>query len=333
MRPYSRRGCAALVTAVLATATLSSTLARAADATFEGKNGRIAYTVSYDSGHRHDIFTVRPDGTGETRLTFSRNSAKPLWSPFGRRIAYERADAVWIMQADGSGKQPLIPGRLVGWMPNGGRILVVRGLGGPDGVDPTWLLVRISTGEAEHLPIDLPLVAGLEPPYDDYDQWSSVWAATLSPNGDRLALFLTRPDVGPDGYDYGYSSVFSVRLDGTGLGRIGSVYLCCVSSSPVWSPRGRQLVYSYVAEPRANCEDAVTSVRLNGRHGSSGFGGLCDKTDPVWSPDRDQIAFAADSPQRVHHTLRIANLDGSQITKVLSSTVRSYSHPDWRSLP
>jgi Tol biopolymer transport system component len=329
----SGRGFTALLAAVVAVATLFGIVTGPADATFAGKSARIAYQVTYHSWQRQDIFTVRPDGTGERRLTFSGNSQNPIWSPSGRRIAYERSGGVWVMRADGSGKHQLIPGRLVGWMPNGRRILVVRGLDGPEGVDPSWLLVRISTGDVEQLPIDLPLAAGLSPPYHDFNEWSYVSAATLSPNGEPLALILTRYDIADDGYSYPYGSFFAVRLDGTGLRRIGSVYEPNILSSPDWSPSGRQLVYAYNPEPRGDCYDVVTSIRLDGSPGSAGLSQLCFTTDPTWSPDANEIALPASSPTWARHSLMISKLDGSRITTVLSSTVRYYSHPDWRGLP
>ncbi len=238
------------------------------------------------------------------------------------------------MQADGSSKQRLTTGQLVGWMPNGGRILVVRGLDGPDGVDPTWSLVRVSTGEVRQLTIDLPLVPGLRPPYDDYDEWSYVSAATLSPTGDQLALILTRVDYGGNDYDYPFGSYFVVRLDGTGLRRVGTVYNPGIGS-PGWSPRGRQFVYSVNYEPRFNSlADAVTSIRLDGRLGSAHFSQLCHEDHPVWSPDRAQIAVLASSPYGRGDAAYVSpTLDGSRIMTVGSSTVRYYYSPDWRSLP
>src|SRR5215213_8893180 len=131
----SRRGVMALFAIAMAAGLLSSSVVETADATlrgttpdatFAGRNGRIAYMKASDGGR--DIFTVRPDGSGRERLTFSGNAGKPIWSPLGGRIAFERAGAVWVMRADGFGKQQLLDGQLVGWMPGGDRILVVRNL-------------------------------------------------------------------------------------------------------------------------------------------------------------------------------------------------------------
>lgn len=173
-----KRGLSIVCTMVMGAGVLFGGLAGEAEAgsaatrlsTSGVTNGRIVYTKSWmvDGEQGTDIFSVRPDGTGGRRLTRSRTAENPKWSPNGGRIAFEQDGAVWVMRSDGSGQQMLTSAALVGWMPTGGRVLVVRWADEP-GVDPTFLLHTISTGEEEELPIDLPLVAGpLEPPYDDY---------------------------------------------------------------------------------------------------------------------------------------------------------------------
>ncbi|RHW23232.1 hypothetical protein D0Z08_30865 [Nocardioides immobilis] len=334
----SRRGITAFFTMVMAAGVMASGPVHQADATlpettaaatFPGSNGRIAYTKAWEvSGtpgpdERSAVFTVRPDGTGNKRLTFAREAGKPIWSPSGGRIAYEQAGAVWVMKSDGSAKKRLIDGRLVGWMPTGGRILAVRDLGGY-ATDPTWLLYTLSTGETEELPIDLPLVAGIEEPYHDFSEWTYAAQPTLSPDGELLALTLWRYDSGDDGYGYYHGSIFTVRLDGTELTRIpGYDYSW---GSPSWSPDGDELVY-WGSEPRAGCIDSVRSIYLDGTRGSVGISKPCGEYDPDWSPNGNKIVFTASE------RLQIANLTGTRITTVLHRTVGVYLYdPDWRSV-
>src|SRR5918997_2218193 len=63
--------------------------ARPAEATFPGKNGRIAYSV-LDSG----IYTINPGGGGKTKVIALPLSgdAKPSCSPIGKRIAFSVYD-------------------------------------------------------------------------------------------------------------------------------------------------------------------------------------------------------------------------------------------------
>src|SRR4029079_10284810 len=101
------------------------------------------------------------------------------------------------------------------------------------------------TGASDAQTIALPLVSALEPPYDNYDQWSWVNGASLSPDGDRLALSLWRYDYGDDGYFRPYAAVYLVGLDGTGLHRLGSGYEHYFMPAAGWAPTGRQLLYAW----------------------------------------------------------------------------------------
>jgi Tol biopolymer transport system component len=81
-----------------------------------------------------EIFVVTADGSGERRLT--RNTGRdsnPVWSPDGRRIAFERNWQVSVMNADGSGQRRLTRngGRnfAPAWSPDGQRIAFERRLG------------------------------------------------------------------------------------------------------------------------------------------------------------------------------------------------------------
>ena len=339
-----RRGTIAVLTMAMtmavAAGVISASPARSADpadvpsraAAFPGSNGRIAYTKAWSVAGtpgpdaRSAVFTVRPDGTGNRRLTFSREAGKPMWSPTGGRIAYEHAGAVWVMKADGSAKRRLVNGQLVGWLPVGGRILVARDLG-EDGVDPTWLLYRLGTGATEQLPIDLPLVADLDEPYDDYSEWSFADEPALAPDGELLALTLWRYDTSDDGYGRYHGSVFTVRLDGSGLTRIPKY--ADTFGSPSWSPDGDELVY-WSAEPRAYCFDSLRSLHLDGSSGSVSISKPCGEIDPAWSPDGKKIVFTNASSGR----LQIAGLGGLRITTVLPSVDGVYRYqPDWRALP
>src|ERR671910_2643742 len=73
-----------LVAAVVACAVALLAVSGEAEATFPGKNGRIAYSVF---GERADdaIYTIGPDGGAKTKLT---RGYQPSYSPDGKRMAY-----------------------------------------------------------------------------------------------------------------------------------------------------------------------------------------------------------------------------------------------------
>jgi Tol biopolymer transport system component len=59
-----------------------------AEATFPGKNGRIAY-ASYDGGKDFEIYTINPNGSGKTKVTNNdTDDIEPAYSPDGEKIAY-----------------------------------------------------------------------------------------------------------------------------------------------------------------------------------------------------------------------------------------------------
>jgi TolB protein len=87
---------ALIVAAVLmACAVVMLALSEKAEATFPGKNGRIAY-ASYDAPLPKgdaEIYTINPDGSGNTQLTHNdTDDLDPSYSPDGKKIVYVAQD-------------------------------------------------------------------------------------------------------------------------------------------------------------------------------------------------------------------------------------------------
>jgi parvulin-like peptidyl-prolyl isomerase len=100
-----RRGiCVSMIAAVLLLS------AAPAQATFPGKNGKIAVVVTVNVGHLPgdpDVYTVNPDGSDLIALTSDHRSSGPAWSPTGSKIAFHSSRDgdydIYTMNADGSG--------------------------------------------------------------------------------------------------------------------------------------------------------------------------------------------------------------------------------------
>jgi hypothetical protein len=77
-----------------------------AEATFPGKNGKIAYS-SFD-GNDFEIYTISPGGGGKSRVTNNdKDDGLPSYSPNGKKIAYAgydgNDDEIYTINAKGGG--------------------------------------------------------------------------------------------------------------------------------------------------------------------------------------------------------------------------------------
>jgi Tol biopolymer transport system component len=97
-------------------------------------NGRRILFVRYRTPFTESLWTVRPDGSGLTRLTRKLLGAagNPVWTPDSRRIAFDVGDnldaRIYVMSADGSNQRVLRRGAgdtgpgVPAWSPDGRRV-------------------------------------------------------------------------------------------------------------------------------------------------------------------------------------------------------------------
>lgn len=76
------------------------------------KGDRIAYSRSQGG---FQIYSINPDGSGDTQLTSEGNNENPTWSPDGRFIAFSSkrsgGDGIYVMRADGSAQTKVSIGK------------------------------------------------------------------------------------------------------------------------------------------------------------------------------------------------------------------------------
>ncbi len=269
-------------------------------------------------GKSSDIYVVRSDGSGLTRLahgsghSFIRGGA--AWSPDGGQIAFIRGQAfdrasVWVMNADGSeqrlvtrSKKALGPG--LAWSP--GTQLVFSNLERDDVL--ALLAVNADGSGLRHV-----TPGGKRVSLDEQPAWA--------PDG---RIFFDREDADS-------SEICSVKSDGS------SLTLVTAAPQPTsfsLSPDGQWLLLwdrakdALVRVPASGEGESVVLVdklsRYIARYSPSFYA-----VASSWSPDGSQIAFAADGSRwSKPSALYIVNADGSGLRKVPNAD-RGWN-PVWR---
>src|ERR687897_960377 len=186
--------------------------APASEATYPGRNGRIAFTTIWYSAESNDdyreIWSIRPDGSAPGRL--ARVAEDPAYRPDGHMIAFARPATfarpagIFLMRSDGFAKRRLLTGPYEepDWSPDGRQLAFTR---------EGQLYVARPDGSG---------VRRLAPGY----AWDPEW----SPDGRRVVF--TRID----------NTMRSIRADGTGLRRVAPTH----AGKPLYSPNGRLISYS-----------------------------------------------------------------------------------------
>ena len=224
--------------------------APASEATYPGRNGRIAFTTIWYSAESNDdyreIWSIRPDGSAPRRL--ARVAEDPAYRPDGHMIAFARPATfarpagIFLMRSDGFAKRRLLTGPYEepDWSPDGRQLAFTRtrkplGVvtwrrGGQlrwltSGSTPAWsptgaLIAFTREGQLYVARPDGSGVRRLAPGY----AWDPEW----SPDGRRVVF--TRID----------NTMRSIRADGTGLRRVAPTH----AGNPVYSPNGRLISYS-----------------------------------------------------------------------------------------
>ncbi|HXG95752.1 MAG TPA: Ig-like domain-containing protein [Gemmatimonadales bacterium] len=212
-----------------------------------------------DTTTKTEIYGMKVDGSGLTRLTFGTASAwDPDWSPDGSRIAFvsdrSGTSEIHVMNADGSGVKQLtnIQGALApAWSPDGRRIAFT--LAG------NIIYVMNADGSG--------LSRLSDPNASDHDP---AW----SPDGAKIVFGTYR--------EGNYSVIYSMNADGSGATRLTE------GSQPTWSPNQRiafvQGAGTSSAQLWAINDDGSSLTRLGGSPE-----GLFGVARPAWSPVTAQL--------------------------------------------
>ena len=301
-----------------------------------------------------NIFTINPDGTNPRALTsltsLGASSASPVWSPNGRKIAFESFRAldgsngsipavnIWVMNADGSNAIPLtrLTASLVSsihsaWSPDGLKIAFdsTRSLNGTDssgGTPNVWVVGADGSTASTALTS-----------FQNASSELPVW----SPDGTRIAFISTRSLHGID-VDTTVRNIWIMNADGSSPQPLTQLTAASISDF-AWSPDGRKI--AYVSVRALNGLDSAGNAANVWVMNSDGSGSqpLTSLTNsfnmtvaaPVWSPDGTKIAYsssrALDGSDVGGTVLNVwvMNADGSGSRAVTSLTAATSSQPRW----
>jgi Tol biopolymer transport system component len=314
-----------------------------AQATFPGRNGRIAYAISGISGHANlatvDPATLSTDVTGAF-VTF------PRWAPDGQRLAGVEettlAEPIDVVTADGAPLATITgPGRGYAsparWNPRGDLVAFAWGEVEPvsdegiyvapaDGSGPPTLLTGGPAGVAP----------GRFTWARDSRRLAFAWPRPL---GDRSDVYVARVDRSGPPRLLAHNATdpdWSLATGRIAFGRAGNVWtmngdgthprlVVRDATQPQWSPSDRRLLFRRGAELWAVGADGRGAIRL--------ADGVADAGEPVWSPDAGQVAFV----RAVDGDFEIFTVDAHgccerRLTFPGGPRVDA-SEPDWQPLP
>jgi TolB protein len=286
--------------------------ASAANASFPGTNGRIAFSSNRTGISQ--IYTMRPDGSGLRQLTdVAEGCAElPNWSADGRRIAFDTdcdgPNAIYVMNRSG--------GHL--------RLVVQPGSQFDFAFAPAWSpdgqLLAFCAGPAD----------GLADIWTVHPDGSGLQNLTNTPGDDECA-----PHFSPDGAWISFdarvgahpSAIYVIRPDGAGRQRLTPYSLDAWYAN--WSPDSRRLVF---ATHLFGTHSSIWTVRSDGtglRRLTNAPLGL-DDIFPAYSPDGAHIVFTSDRHHDDFGDIYVMSTKGTNLTDITPGTeLIDDALPDW----
>jgi Tol biopolymer transport system component len=280
-----------------------------ADAAYPGANGKIAF----DRGS--DIYTINPDGTGETNVTNNPASDfEPVWRPDGQKIGFETSrgphgNTPFVMNPDGSGQAQLLPQDTLGLFLNSWR---------PDGQSIAgWFFTsNCDTGWYKVFRAD---VAGGEIAYLNLGSSARTLNAAWSPDGRKIAFERQPQEFGDE---FCYETGVDIYLMNNDFS--GQTPLVADGAIPDWSPDSQKILFTRAGN--------LWTVDADGSDQTQLTNGTDRVNSGVWSPDGTKIAFVREvttvSGNRPPD-LFVMNADGTQETRLTNNELYD-NNPDWQ---
>jgi Tol biopolymer transport system component len=320
---------ATMITALLASALILATTVNPARAAFPGKNGKITFLSDRDGNNEIYTISFRNGEWGNAkRLTSSAKSDKtPSFSPNGKKIAWERGDNLYKMDANGT-NQRKIPntthfnfeigrygsyGGNPAFSPGARKIIFDKGKNiwtiNPDGSNPTRITNALAGDSSAAKPT---FVHPVWSPVNNKIAFSWLYRGAREIH--VMALSELQGEKILDA---------SSRITPAGIG----VY------RPDWSPDGKKIVYECSEAP---CESGtnhshnpnIYRVNPDGSNNIPIVTSSADDSYPVFSPSGGKIVFSSDRDG--DEDLYIKNADGSGTVQQITHNRSRDVEPDWQ---
>jgi TolB protein len=309
-----RLGLASLVVGMLAAVGLVAVVlycAQPAEATFPGKNGKIAYVTPTGPRSLGDIYTINPDGRSKVQVTNTKNTWEqtPDYSPDAKKIAYTDyrqgapGGGIYTTSVRGGGKSRVTGGADPSYSPNGKRIAYVAF----DGHDQEIYTINVGGGGK---------VQVTNNNTDDYNP-------SYSPNGKKIAY---------EGWNRNYDSdIYTIKATG------GKPFNLTNSGGfdeggPTYSPNGKKIAYSRgvigngLGKP--NSYEIYTITATGGTPFQLTHNKMGD-WEPSYSPDGKKIAYARGG-RKTDDEIYTINAGGGGRVQVTHNRTDDYD-PSWGS--
>jgi Tol biopolymer transport system component len=280
-------------------------------------NGKIAFTSDRDGNK--EIYLMNGDGTNQVRITNNNIiDDHPKWSPDGKNIAFRSqnasgASAIFVMNADGSGRTEITPalffqgccagefhGWNMSWSPDGEQIVFTDVVSFEVGT----LVIVNKDGSNRRA-----LTSGFHP----------AW----SPDGTKI-LFIKRVSN-----SFPYWGLSTIHPDGTDMQDIPlsqpNYYLFRLPLT--WSPDGRKIAFEAGNSANSridmiNADGSNRQIFINECGGFAPEGCGLVTSLPAWSPNGGKITFAFDNQ------LAVKNIGEDAISFLTNSGINT--NPNWQ---
>ncbi|HEY7875054.1 MAG TPA: hypothetical protein VIG64_08035, partial [Actinomycetota bacterium] len=198
-------------------------------------HARIAFQRSGNNRKGLQIWTMRPDGSYQRRLTRAHIDYNPVWSPDRTKIVFQRLLTdehvdLFVMNARGRKATRLTTAKnldgYAAWSPDGGRIAYTRNFKRDGDMTSQIFLMDADGSDVEQL---------------TNSKFSSA-LPTWSPTGRRIAFISGNACESRRQRKCG-TAVYVMQADGTDRERISPFNRTTHAEYPAWSPNGRWIAY------------------------------------------------------------------------------------------